>query len=102
MGCDFTADGPNKLWVADLTYVATRSGWVYVAFVLDVYLRMIIGWQASTGMIAELALDALAMGLEPKSSFDLLTLNSLDRGCRSHCWGAPDVRDELHLCRCLR
>lgn len=59
----FTADAPNQIWVADLTYVATRSGWVYVAFVLDVYSRMIVGWQASTRMFTDLALDALTMGL---------------------------------------
>ena len=41
---DFTASRPNELWVADLTYVRTASGWVYVAFVLDVYARMITGW----------------------------------------------------------
>lgn len=59
----FTAEAPNQLWVADLTYVATRAGWVYVAFVLDVFSRMIVGWQASTRMFTDLALDALNMGL---------------------------------------
>lgn len=47
---DFTASRPNELWVADLTYVRTGSGWVYVAFVLDIYSRMIVGWQISTNM----------------------------------------------------
>lgn len=60
---DFTADRPNKLWVADLTYVATGSGWVCVAFVLDVYSRMIIGWQASTRMFTDLALEAVGLAL---------------------------------------
>jgi putative transposase len=60
---DFTATAPNQLWVADLTYVPTTSGWVYVAFVLDVFSRMIIGWQTSTRMYTDLALDALKMGL---------------------------------------
>lgn len=60
---DFTATAPNQLWVADLTYVPTRAGWVYVAFVLDVFSRMIIGWQTSTRMYTDLALDALNMGL---------------------------------------
>ena len=60
---DFTASRPNQLWVADLTYVKTASGWVYVAFVLDVYSRMIVGWQASTSLYTELALDALQMGI---------------------------------------
>ena len=60
---DFTATAPNRLWVADLTYVRTDSGWVYVAFVLDVFSRMIVGWQTSTRMYTDLALDALHMGL---------------------------------------
>jgi putative transposase len=59
----FTATAPNQLWVADLTYVATTAGWVYVAFVLDVFSRMIVGWQASTRMFTDLALDALTMGI---------------------------------------
>ncbi|WP_428835184.1 DDE-type integrase/transposase/recombinase [Rhodococcus pyridinivorans] len=51
------------LWVADLTYIRTHSGWVYAAFVLDVFSRMIVGWQVSTSMRTDLALDALDMGL---------------------------------------
>src|SRR5690606_15795937 len=60
---DFTADAPNRLWVADLTYVRTHAGWVYVAFVLDVFSRMVVGWQVSTSLRTDLALDALDMGL---------------------------------------
>jgi putative transposase len=60
---DFTAAGPNELWVADLTYVRTSVGWVYAAFVLDVYSRMIVGWQVSTSLYTDLALDALKMAL---------------------------------------
>jgi len=59
----FVASHPNELWVADLTYVRTFSGWVYVAFVLDVYSRMIVGWQVSTRLYTDLALDALSMGI---------------------------------------
>ncbi|GLI03964.1 putative transposase for insertion sequence element IS986/IS6110 [Phytohabitans aurantiacus] len=60
---DFTATAPNQLWVADLTYVRTSVGWVYAAFVLDVYSRMIVGWQVSTSLYTDLALDALKMAL---------------------------------------
>lgn len=60
---NFTAAAPNRLWVADLTYVPTNSGFVYVAFVLDVFSRMIVGWQTSSRMFTDLALDALTMGL---------------------------------------
>lgn len=60
---DVTAEAPNRLWVAGLTYVKTHSGWVYVAFILDVYSRRVVGWQTSTSMRTDLALDALDMGL---------------------------------------
>jgi putative transposase len=56
---DFTAPAPNRLWVADLTYVRTWSGFVYVAFITDVYSRRIVGWQASRSLKTDLALDAL-------------------------------------------
>jgi putative transposase len=59
----FVATAPNQLWVADLTYIRTYSGWVYAAFVLDVYSRRIVGWQVSTSLHTDLALDALEMGL---------------------------------------
>ena len=59
----FTADRPDQLWVADITYVRTFSGWVYAAFVLDVYSRRVVGWQLSTSLRTDLALDALNMGL---------------------------------------
>jgi putative transposase len=59
----FVAKAPNQLWVADITYIRTHSGWVYAAFVLDVFSRMVVGWQVSTHMRTDLALDALDMGL---------------------------------------
>lgn len=59
----FTAPAPNCLWVADITYIRTFSGWVYAAFVLDVFSRRVVGWQLSTTMHTALALDALEMGL---------------------------------------
>jgi transposase InsO family protein len=55
----FTAARPNQLWVADFTYVATWRGFVYVAFVIDVFSRRIVGWRASASMRTDLALDAL-------------------------------------------
>jgi putative transposase len=59
----FQAPGPNRLWVADLTYVKTHSGWVYVAFIVDVFSRFVAGWQASRSLRTALALDALEMAL---------------------------------------
>jgi putative transposase len=60
---DFTAAAPNRRWVADITYVATWSGFVYVAFVVDLFSRRIVGWRASTSLRADLALDALEHAL---------------------------------------
>ena len=59
----FVADRPNRLWVADLTYVKTFTGWVYVAFVIDVYSRCVVGWQTSTSLRSDLAIDALEMAI---------------------------------------
>ena len=56
---DFTATRPNQLWVSDLTYVATWRGFVYVAFVIDVFSRRIVGWRVSSSLRSDLALDAL-------------------------------------------
>jgi transposase InsO family protein len=60
---NFHADRPNQLWVADFTYVATWAGWVYVAFVIDVFSRMIVGWRVATSMSASLVLDALEQAI---------------------------------------
>ena len=57
----FQASGPNKLWVTDLTYVATWAGMAYVCFITDVYSRMIVGWRVATHMRTTMVLDALEM-----------------------------------------
>jgi putative transposase len=59
----FVAPAPNRLWVADLTYVKTHAGWVYAAFILDVYSRMVVGWQLSNSLRSDLAIDALEMAV---------------------------------------
>jgi putative transposase len=59
----FEATSPNRLWVADITYVRTFSGWAYAAFVTDVFSRRVVGWQLATHLRTDLALDALEMGL---------------------------------------
>jgi putative transposase len=56
---DFTPAAPDRLWVADITYVSTWSGWVYVAFVVDAFARRIIGWRCGSSMSTQLGLDAL-------------------------------------------
>jgi len=69
---DFTATRPNQLWVSDLTYVATWRGFVYVAFVIDVFARRIVGWRASSSLRSDLALDALEQAI-----YDRRDLNGL-------------------------
>jgi len=59
----FSAPAPNRLWVADLTYVSTWSGFAYTAFVVDAFSRAIVGWRVATSLRADLALDALEMAI---------------------------------------
>jgi putative transposase len=81
VGRAFRASAPNRLWVADLTYVSTWSGFAYVAFVIDAFSRAIVGWRVSTSLRADLALDALEMAIWKR---DLQSLTGLihhsDRG----------------------
>ena len=78
---NFTAVAPNRLWVADLTYVATWSGFCYVAFVLDAFSHRIVGWRVAATLRADLALDALEMAIWTRRgrSLDGLVHHS-DRG----------------------
>ncbi len=75
----FKASRPNELWVADFTYVATWAGFVYVAFVIDVYSRAIVGWRASRSMRSDLPLDALEQALHARPATSSLIHHS-DRG----------------------
>jgi putative transposase len=72
----FTAPRPNALWVADLTYVATWGGFVYVAFVIDVFARRIVGWRVATTLRTDLALDALEQALHARPDRDGLVHHS--------------------------
>jgi len=76
---NFSADRPNQLWVADLTYVATWVGFVYVAFISDVFSRKIVGWRVSNSLRSDLALDALEQALHARPGLDELVHHS-DRG----------------------
>ncbi len=60
---DFTASAPNRKWVSDITYVATDEGWLYVAVVLDLYSRLVVGWSMSERMTTKLVADALTMAI---------------------------------------
>ena len=77
----FEADRPNRLWVADFTYVSTWQGWLYVAFVIDAYAKRIVGWRACSSMTTDFVLDALEQAVydrRPSQSDGLIHLS--DRG----------------------
>jgi len=77
----FHAERPNQLWVSDFTYVSTWQGWVYVAFVIDVFSRRIVGWRQSSSMHTEFVLDALEQALyDRKPSEDDGLVHHSDRG----------------------
>jgi putative transposase len=76
----FTAPRPNALWVSDFTYVATWSGFVYVAFVIDAFARRIVGWRVSRSARAEFVLDALEQALHDRQPWRATLIHHSDRG----------------------
>ena len=88
---DFTATAPNQKWLADLTYVPTAEGWLYLALILDLYSRKFVGWAMSDSMPQELTLAALAMALGWRDPPAGLTHHS-DRGSQ---YAAGDYRKVL-------
>ena len=93
---DFTATRPNEKWVADITYVRTWQGFCYLAFILDCYSRMIVGWQLATHMRAELVLDALEMANGLRRPGAGLIAHS-DRGSQYTSFTYTDRLDELTI-----
>ena len=78
---DFQADAPNQKWSSDITYIATRQGWLYLAVVMDLFSRKIVGWATSASLQATLVLDALGMALRRRTPGVGLVHHS-DRGCQ--------------------
>jgi len=77
----FRAERPNQLWVSDFTYVSTWQGWLYVAFVVDVFARRIVGWRVSTSMKTDFVLDALEQALYARQpERDSALIHHSDRG----------------------
>lgn len=76
---DFFAAAPNELWVADMTYIRTWEGWLYLASVMDAYSRKVVGWAMDSSMSAQLVVDALEMGLARRRPDEGLIHHS-DRG----------------------
>jgi len=91
---DFTASRPNEKWVADITYIRTWSGFVYLAFILDCYSRMIVGWQLATHLRTELVMDALEMANGLRQPAGGLIAHT-DRGSQYTSLAYTDRLDEL-------
>ncbi|EHZ2593318.1 IS3 family transposase [Vibrio parahaemolyticus] len=86
---DFTATAPNQKWAGDITYLATSEGWLYLAVIIDLYSRQVIGWSMDTKMMATLVCDALSMALFRRGFPEQVIVHS-DRGSQ-YC--SKDYRD---------
>jgi len=88
---DFTADEPNLAWVGDITYIPTLDGWLYLAVLLDLFSRRVVGWSMSDRIDTELALSALQMACEQRRPAPGL-IHHTDRDCR---YASDDYQAEL-------
>jgi transposase InsO family protein len=79
---DFTADAPNRKWVTDITYLATATGWVYLAVVLDLFSRKVVGWALGPTLETELVSTALRRAIETRRPDGQRLLHHSDRGCQ--------------------
>lgn len=79
---DFAAEGPNRKWVTDITYLATAAGWVYLAAVVDLFSRKVVGWSIGTSLATELVSAALRSAIERRRPDGRQLLHHSDRGCQ--------------------
>ena len=79
---DFMATAPNRKWVTDITYLATSEGWVYLAVVLDLFSRKVVGWALSNSLATELVSEALRQAVETRRPEGRDLLHHSDRGCQ--------------------
>jgi putative transposase len=79
---DFTADEPNRKWVTDITYLPTAAGWVYLAVVIDLFSRKVVGWSLSASLATDLVRDALRRAIESRRPDGKRLLHHSDRGCQ--------------------
>ena len=88
---DFHSKAPNQYWASDITYISTQQGWLYLAVIMDLYSRRIVGWSMSHRIGRHIVMDALAMAIKDRQPGDGLTHHS-DRGSQ---YTSDDFRDEL-------
>ena len=99
---DFTAPAPDRLWVGDFTYLRTWQGRVFFAFVIDVYSRMIVGWQLATHMRTDLVLDALRMALHRRQpSADVALVHHSDAGSQYTSFDYTQTLDDHRVLRSI-
>lgn len=79
---NFTADAPNRKWATDITYLPTAAGWVYLAVVLDLFSRKVVGWALSNSLATELVSEALRRAIEARRPDGQQLLHHSDRGCQ--------------------
>jgi putative transposase len=79
---DFHAEAPNRKWTTDITYLATAAGWVYLAVVMDLFSRKIVGWALGASLATELVADALRQAIESRRPDGKQLLHHSDRGCQ--------------------
>ena len=91
LGQDFTAKAPNQRWASDITYISTYQGWLYLAVVMDLHSRRIVGWSMSRWINRHLVIDALSMAIGARQPQEVLIHHS-DRGSQ---YTSDDFRDEL-------
>lgn len=93
---DFTATAPNQKWVGDITYLLTNEGWMYLAVVIDLYSRAVVGWSMSQRMKSSLVCDALTMALFRRGQPNGVIVHS-DRGSQYCSHAYRKIVDEYHL-----
>jgi len=89
---NFKADSPNKVWVSDITYLATRTGWLYLTVIIDLFSRLVVGWALSSSLGHEMVVTALKRAIRQRRPFKGLIFHS-DRGVQYAC---TDFRKELN------
>jgi putative transposase len=91
---DFTADEPNRKWVTDITYLPTSAGWVYLAVVIDLFSRKVVGWSLSTSLATEFVCEALRRAIESRRPNGRQLMHHSDRGCQ---YTSDAYQNTLHL-----
>lgn len=94
---DFTADAPNQKWVADITYLPTIAGWVYLAVVIDLFSRKVVGWSMSDRLTTPLVTKAMKSAIESRSPPTQGLIHHSDRGCQYTSQAFQEILRTLNI-----